>query len=168
MGTLKEIMLLAFSLITIAMGFLSIKLLLNNLKFSSENEGKTKLSFGVWVTLLIVVYSINSTKTIEVLVETFDTMSKLNLDNQHLTLFQTSAIFIGLNIVWFIVWYYLSNLLSILLIGKRHALKELENDNISYFLVRGAILFGLILCFISIYESLLRIFIPTFNVPFYH
>lgn len=168
MEILKEFMLLAFSLITIAMGFLSIKILLNKMKFSSENEGKTKLSYGIWLTLLIISYSINSTKTIEVLVETFDTSIKLNVENLYFTLFQITSIFIGLNVVWFIVWYYLSDLFSILLIGKRQALKELQNDNISYFLLRGAILFGLILSFIPIFESLLRIFIPTFNVPFYH
>jgi hypothetical protein len=168
METIKEIILLVLCIIVLAMGYLSIRLLLQKFKFITESDNKTKVSYGLWLAVLIITYSVNSTKTIGLLVEAFDTISKLNVGNLYLQMFQTSAIFIGLNIVWFIVWYFFSDLLLMIVLGKRHIIKELENDNISYFLVRGAILFGIVLSFLSVYETLLRVFLPTINVPFYH
>ncbi|MEI6697020.1 MAG: hypothetical protein WCO13_13250 [Bacteroidota bacterium] len=168
MNTTNEILLVSFCITSVAMGLFIIQLLLRKLKPKSELGNKIKISYGAWVFFLFTALSINTAKTLDLLGEAFDLITKSNTENTLLNIFQTSSIFIGLNILWFVIWLSISNVLSIILIGKRNVSKEMENNNISYFLIRGVILIGIIISFLTLYESLLRAFLPTINAPFYH
>jgi len=168
MNTTSEILLIICCIITIAMGIFIVQILLRKLRLKSESETKIKISYGIWIMSLFVAYCINTAKTIEILNEAYDTIMKVNQSDALSKILQTSSVFIGLNILWFIIWYSLSNVLSTILIGKRNIIKEMEQDNISYFLIRGVILVGVIISFLILYESILRVFLPNIKVPFYY
>ena len=168
METKPELLLITFTIISVVMGLFILSLLLRKLKPISESESKIKLSYAAWVFTLFVALSINTSRTLNVLSEAFDLISKMGKDTLFLNLFQISAIFIGLNILWFIVWFSISRVLTMILIGNRNIIKEMELDNVSYFLIRGVILIGIVLSFLTLYDSLLRIFLPSINIPFYN
>ena len=74
----------------------------------------------------------------------------------------------GLGVVWFVVWFYIANLLAVIIVGKRIDSNEMEADNRSYFLIKGFLVIGFMLCLLPIFETLLRVFMPSVEIPFYH
>ncbi|MBK7735019.1 MAG: hypothetical protein IPI36_07175 [Chitinophagaceae bacterium] len=77
--------------------------------------------------------SITSGKAINVLSEAIDNIYKNVANNIIGEVAKTASLFIGLSAVWFIIWYFVANLLSVIIVGKRNDQNEIEADNVSYF-----------------------------------
>jgi hypothetical protein len=97
-----------------------------------------------------------------------DNIYKNILDNLYGQLIETTSLFIGLSAVWFLILYFISNLLSVTIVGKRKNMNEIESDNVSYFLIKGILIIGFVFCLSPVFEIILRRFIPSIEIPFYH
>jgi len=137
MNTSKSIELLVAALVLIAINLLIIQLLLKKLHQKSETDGKLKLSYGTWFTTMFIAAILIGGKTIIILSESIDNIYKINAINSLLQTFKAGSLYIGLSIIWFIIWYYIANMLSILITGKRNELNEMEADNYVFFLIKG-------------------------------
>ncbi len=168
MNTSKTITLTVSAIIAIAIMLLIIQLLLRKLKAKSEQEGRLKNSYGVWFATLFIAASITTGKAINMLSEAIDNIYKSFATNIIGEVAKTASLFIGLSAVWLIIWYFVANLLSVTIVGKRSDQYEIEIDNVSYFLIKGVLLIGFIFCLLPIFEILLRSFMPNVQIPFYH
>lgn len=117
MNTSKTIALLVAGLIAIAIVLLIIQMLLKKLKQKSELDGKLKLSYGIWFASLFIAAAFVTAKTMNVLSEALDNIYKMNATNTFLETSKAISLFIGLAAVWFVVWYFIANLLSTLITG---------------------------------------------------
>ena len=168
MNTSKTIALIIAGLIAIAIVLLIIQLLLKKLKQKSELDGKLKLSYGIWFATLFIAAVLVTVKTMTILSEAIDNIYKMNATNAIVETSKAASLFIGLSAVWFLVWYFIANLLSTLITGNRNEVNEMEADNYAYFLIKGVLIIGFILCLSPIFETLLRAFMPSVQLPFYH
>ena len=100
--------------------------------------------------------------------EAIDNIYKMNATNAFIETSKTASLFIGLSAVWFLICYFIANLLSTVITGNRNAVNEMEADSYAYFLIKGALVIGFILCLSPIFETLLRAFMPNVQLPFYH
>lgn len=168
MNTSKTIVLTICATITLAISLMVIQLLLRKVKNKAELDGKLKLSYSVWFIMLFIAIIINAVKTISLLSEALDNIYKSNSTNLAWEVTKISSLFIGLSIAWFLVWYLVANFISITIIGKRKMAYEIESNNTTYFLLKGAIVIGFIICLAPVCETILRVFMPSVQLPFYH
>ena len=168
MNTSKTVTLTIVGIVAIVIMLLVIQLLIRNLKAKPEQEGRLKTSYGIWFTTLFVAATITMGKTITVLSEAIDNIYKNISTNIIGEVAKTASLFIGLSALWFIVWYFIANLLSVTILGNRKDQNEIEADNVSYFLVKGVLIIGFILCLLPVFEKILRTFMPIVQIPFYH
>lgn len=164
----KTITLTISAIIAVAIMLFIIQLLLRKLKPNSEFESKLKISYVAWFSSLFIAASIVTEETIKLLSMALDNIYKNILDNLYGQLIETTSLFIGLSAVWFLILYFISNLLSVTIVGKRKNMNEIESDNVSYFLIKGILIIGFVFCLSPVFEIILRRFIPSIEIPFYH
>lgn len=168
MNTSKTISLTIAGLVAIAILLLVIKILVRKMKYKSEVDGRFRTSHGIWFASLFISASLLIAKAISILSESVDNILKMNITNPISEIFKASSIFIGLTAFWFVIWYLAANMLSPVVTGKRAGSVEMEIDNFVYFLIKGVIIIGFTISLLPIFESLLRVFIPATQLPFYH
>ncbi len=167
MNIRSTITLTLVAVIAFAILLFIIQLLLKKLKSSSEaEESYIRSSYAVWFSTLFISASIIVMTAIKLLSEALDNINKHFASSALKETIKTASLFIGLSIVWFVIWYAVSHILSKLILEKRS--NEMESENWSFFLIRGVLQIGLTLCLSTIFEIILRAFIPTIQIPFYH
>jgi len=168
MNTSKTITLTIIGIVAVVIILLVIQFLTRKLKSKSEQEGRLKNSYGVWFALLFIASAIIMTKAVTILNEAIDNIYKNISINVISEVAKTASLFIGLSAFWFLIWYFISNLLSVTILGKRRDQNEIEADNIPYFLIKGVLIIGFVLCLLPVFEIILRAFMLNVQIPFYH
>jgi hypothetical protein len=153
-------------------GLISIALLLFGMqikftKLSRNNEdGKLKSSFSIWVGAIFLASSLMISKMLTTLNDAINIYKSFN--SPIISALKTSSIFIGLSAIWMLVLILIINILSILIFEDRKEKQEIQNDNYNYFILKSLILIGSTLALSPAFESLLKIFLPIIQTPFYH
>lgn len=168
MNTSKTITLAIAGLVAIAIVLLVIQLLLKKMKLKSEIDGRLKLSYGIWFVTLFIAASIVNSKSISILSEAMDNIYKMNTQKILTESIKAISLFIGLSVVWFVIGVYVANFLVVIIVGKRKDSNEMEADNYSYFIIKGFLVIGIVFSLLPIFETLLRAFITSVQLPFYH
>lgn len=166
MNTAKIIALTVFAITTLAVNLTVIQLLTRNIRSKHNEEGVLKLAVSIWLSALFIVSTIITSKSVNILNEAYDLIT-LKSDSV-LPIFKISCLFAGLGVVWLIIWHYISGVLSFIPLGNRIDRKEADANNLSYFLLRGILFIGFIFCLAPVFEIILRFFLPSVEVPFYH
>jgi hypothetical protein len=167
METNKILILSVFGVLALAMSLTITQIFLRKAKSVSELDGKIKSSYAIlfltWISGFIMV----NTKSMTIMSEYIDVISKTNRPNHLAETAKIASIFIGLGSVWFIILYYTIKVFSSLFVGKRNVIIEVENDHFAYFLIRGLVFLGFAYSLLPVFEILLRYFLPKFDFPFY-
>jgi hypothetical protein len=168
METTKTITLLCTGVIAVTISLTLTRLFLRKEKISSEKEGKIILSYGILFTSWVIGFSLLNLKTISVLNDYFDMVYEVNSSSSLIEILKTSVLFIGLTNLWLVFWYYVAKVLSVMFLGQRDNLNEIDSNNYVYFMIIGAIFISFIYVLIPIFENALRTFFPSASIPFYH
>jgi hypothetical protein len=168
MNTNKTLCLTLAGIIAIAITLLIIQLLTKKVRQKATAEGRYKISFAIWFCALFICASIIMQKVMFILNEALDNIYKLNSTAQFTNILKTGSLLLGFGATWLVIWYSVTNILSIVIVGKRLDGIEMEADNNGYFLIKGILLIGFILILSPIFEDVLRAFIPNIETPFYH
>lgn len=168
MNTAKTISLTIAGIIAIVISLLIIQLLTKKLRQKAILEGRFKPSYAIWFSFLFIAASIVMSKSMGILNEAIDNIFKIELSGQVINILKTGSLLIGFGAVWLLIWYYIAGFLSVTIVGKRIAATEMDADNYAYFLIKGVLLVGFILILSTIFETVLRAFIPNVQLPFYH
>ena len=153
-------------------GLISIALLLfgMQIKFTklskNDEDGKLKSSFSIWVGAIFLASSLMISKMLTTLNDAINIYKSFN--SPIISALKTSSIFIGLSAIWMLVLILIINILSILIFEDRKEKQEIQNDNYNYFILKSLILIGSTLALSPAFESLLKIFLPIIQTPFYH
>ena len=167
MSTIKIMILSVAALIMLSMVLFMTQFLLCRVK--AEPEDKTPgLATGIWFITLFVSGVLLINRTIVVFAEAIDTIYKTNPTDALLNIFKTGSLLTGITILWLLIWYFLSNSLSIAVTQKKNARQEAEAGNYVFFIIRGIISIGFLACLLPAFELILRTFIPNIDITFYH
>ena len=153
-------------------GLISIALLLFAMqikftKLSKNNEdGKLKISFSIWAGAIFLSSSLMLSKMLTTLNDALNIYKSFN--SPIISALKTSSIYVGLSAIWIIVLIFIINILSNLIFEDRKQKQEMENDNYAYFILKSLMLIGSTLALLPAFESLLKIFLPIIQTPFYH
>jgi hypothetical protein len=153
-------------------GLLSIALLLFAMqikfkKLSKNNEdGKLKISFSIWAGAIFLSSSLMLSKMLTTLNDALNIYK--SFDSPIISALKSSSIYVGLSAIWIVVLVFIINILSNLIFEDRKEKQEMENDNYAYFILKSLMLIGSTLALLPAFESLLKIFLPIIQTPFYH
>lgn len=167
MDTTKTITLTCIGIVAFAISLTVTHLLIRKEKTKSEIEGKFLLAYGFLFSSWVIAFSLLNFKTISVLSEFVDTLYKVNTVDPLVETIKTSVLFIGLTNAWLVLWCFITKALSLLFTGKRNDVKEIENNNYVYFLMKGVVFICFIYALLPLFESVLRAFFPEIEIPFY-
>lgn len=163
----KTITLTSVSIIAFAISLTVTQFFIRKEKSKSESEGKILLAYGILFSSWVISFSMLNFKTLSVLNEFADTIYKVNTENSLLEIAKTSVLFIGLTNTWLVLWYFITKALSLLFTGKRNDTNEIENNNYVYFILKGIVFIGFAYALMPVFESVLRIFFPNIEIPYY-
>jgi hypothetical protein len=136
-------------------------------KTSKNNEdGKLKTSFSIWAGTIFLSSSLMLSKMLTMLNDALNIYK--SFDSPIISALKTSSIYVGLSAIWIVVLIFIINILSNLIFEDRKEKQEMENDNYAYFILKSLMLIGSILALLPAFESLLKIFLPIIQTPFYH
>lgn len=168
MDTTKIITLTIIGIVSMVISLTVTQLLLRKEKSKSESEGKIRLAYGILFFTWVVVFSLLNFKSLSILNEYIDTIFKINGNNSLVDILKTSVIFIGLTNVWLILWHFITKVFTVLFAENRNEANEIENNHYTFFIMKGIVFVGFIYCLMPVFETILRIFLPTIQSPFYH
>jgi len=153
-------------------GIVSIGFLLFAMKYKFKktakinDDGKLKISFSIWAGMIFSSSSLILCKMLIILNEAVNIYK--NFDTPIISILKTASIFLGLSAIWIIILLFLINFLSKLLFEDMNEQQEMENDNFTYFILKSLILLGSTIGLFPAFESLLNLFLPIVQTPFYH
>jgi hypothetical protein len=136
-------------------------------KLSKNNEdGKLKTSFSIWAGTIFLSSSLMLSKMLTTLNDALNIYK--SFDSPIISALKTSSIYVGLSAIWIVILVFIINILSNLIFEDRKEKQEMENDNYAYFILKSLMLVGSTLALLPAFESLLKIFLPIIQTPFYH
>jgi hypothetical protein len=133
---------------------------------SSDLDGKLKTSFSIWAGAIFLSSCLILSKMLTTLNDALNIYK--NFDSPIISALKTASIYIGLSSIWIIILIFIINILSNFIFDDRNEKQEMENDNYAYFILKSLMLIGSILTLLPAFESLLKIFLPIIQTPFYH
>lgn len=164
----KTITLTLAGILMIAMLLSIIQLLLRKPKLHAETDFKWKSAYGVWFTGLFVAATLVISRAVFFLSEAVDHIIKKGSGHQLLEIAKISSLYIGLVIGWYLLWYYITKVMAVILMGVSNEQEEMGLNNVHYFLMRAAIFIGVIFSLSLILDLLFRMFMPNIPAPFFH
>ena len=165
MNTSQTITLFASGLISIALLLFALQMKFS--KSTKNNEdGKLKISFSIWAGTIFLTSSMTLEKMLSILTDAINIYK--GFDSPIISTLKTTSIFVGLSAIWIVILIFIINILSNLIFENRKEKQEMENDNYSYFILKSLMLLGSTFALLPAYESLLKIFLPIIQTPFYH
>lgn len=165
MNISQTLTLFVTGLISIALLLFAMQIKFTKLSKNNEN-GKLKTSFSIWAGAIFLSSSLVISKMLTTLNDALNIYK--SFDSPIISALKTSSIFVGLSAIWMVVLIFIINILSYLILEDRKEKQEMENDNYSYFILKSLMLIGSTLALLQAFESLLKIFLPIIQTPFYH
>ncbi|MCY1508113.1 hypothetical protein D9M68_424130 [compost metagenome] len=167
MDTIKITMMAIIGIVAIAISLIVTQLFLRLAKSKSEKEGKINLAYSVLFSTWLIAFSFPYTSALSILNEYIDTVYKANLVSPLENIIKATVFFIGLTNTWVIIWHFITKVFSVLFVGKRNDINEIECNHFTYFLMRGVVLISFISCLMPVFETILRGFLPNILIPYY-
>lgn len=167
MNTIKLITIVAVLIASITILTLGIYLFFKPYKVIKTEENNLKISYGIWLSSVIISGGIIISTLLKSVFEAVDVIQRMNQENLIIQISKLAGSLLFVSMSWLFLWYFLTK--SIGKIFYKTSLSEsLENDNTGYFLIQGSVLVSLIFCSSAILEILLKMLIPSIDIPFYH
>lgn len=163
-------MIIQISIITIASLAISLtltQLILRKARQRSAIEGRTLLSYAILFFSWVIVFTMINVRSLQVINEYLDNIYKTKTPASLADIVRTTIIFVGLANVWLIVCHLMSRTFSMVIMGQRDRVVEMDNDNYAFFLMNGALFVSVAYCLMPVFEMIVRLFFPTIEIPYY-
>lgn len=168
MNTTKTITLTIAGIIAVAIMLTLIQFLLRKVKIKSEVDFKIKTAYGIWFACLFVASCLITAKVVSFLGEAIDNIYKMGSPSLALDVAKISSLYIGLGVIWFLLWYFIAKVFSTIIAVNRNEVEEMELNNSYFFLIRGIIVIGLIFCLSPVLDIIFRLVMPNIQLPYFH
>lgn len=153
----------SISLILVVLNFLQKKYIKKDLNFVDDNVCQAISSGGILISMAIIFLS--------AIKSTLISLDTIMLTNSKEFYFETSKIIcinIGLGFLWFFLWYFVIRFLSNILFIKVDERQQVDNNNISYFLINAILLFTSFIINNPVFDEILKMFTPSITLPIFH
>ncbi|QIL38924.1 hypothetical protein G7074_06295 [Pedobacter sp. HDW13] len=168
MNSLKLITISVSVILSILLLLFIIHFFTKRFKSKLNNDGRIKVSFGIWYAALFLTGTNIISVVINTVIEVIDNLTKINPANFSLQLVKSVSLIIGVGFIWFFVWVFVTKFLIKVIKLKVDEHQEMEDDNFNYFIIKAVMLIGLIFSLSPLLSELLRTLIPSIELPFYH
>lgn len=168
MNSLKLIAISSTIIISLTLLLFIIYLLTKKFKSKINLEGKLKTAFGIWYTSIFLSGASIISNITSITSEVLDNLTKIRSINLYVELVKTVSLVIGAGFIWLILWFFVVTFLTKIIPIKTDETEEMEDDCFGYFMIKGAMLIGIIFSLSPILSLMLRTLIPNIEVPFYH
>lgn len=168
MNSLKLITVSCAIILSFILLLLIAYFLTKNFKSKINSDGRLKLSFGIWYAAIFLSGANVISSITDIVFEVIDNLIKIQPANFYFALVKTISLVIGAGFIWLVLWFLVVKFLTKLIPLKFDENEEMEDDNFSYFIVKSAILIGIVFSLSSLLSLILRALIPNVEIPFYH
>jgi hypothetical protein len=168
MNMTKAVTLTIVGIITIAIMLTIIQLLLRKVKPQAEADFKIKPAYGTWFAGLFVAAAQISFKAVTFLSEAIDNIYKIGSPAMVAEVAKIAALYIGLGVVWFLLWYFVSKVFTTIILGLKKDQEEMSLNNVHFFLIKGTIINVFIFSLSPVLDVIFRMVMPNIQLPFYH
>jgi hypothetical protein len=152
-----------------ALMIMALEFLTKKLNIKKETEDKINTSYTIWATSFFITFFMflkvaleQTENAIEVIIYSQE------INNTFMEVMQRIVIFIGFTFFFTFLAYFITNLVFKFSYGNKIDSYEIERNNTGYFIIKGTVLFLLVVSLMSVFEHFLRWFAPTINTPFFH
>jgi len=168
MNIQSSITVIISGIVAFALALFIIQFLAKEVRKKAIVENALKPSFGIWFGSLLLSITLLLSKAMSVLKDATDVLVTFPKEGMYFEIFKSGSIFIGLAFLWFLVSFYIIKIFCRLIFSNSIDEVEMEQDNISYFIIKGIMIIVFVLCLLPAFESLSRSFIVTVSTPIYH
>lgn len=155
-------------IIAFALALLIIQFFVKELRKRAITENSLNLSFAIWFGSLLVSITLLLSTAMSVMKDATDVLIAFPKEGMYVEIFKAASIFIGLAFLWFVVSFYIIKIFIRLIFSSSIDEVEMEQNNKTYFIIKGVTIIVFILSLLPAFESLLRSFIVTVSTPIYH
>jgi hypothetical protein len=155
--------------VEMALAILLLKLLTNRLQMSANDDAKYNIAYSIWMSAVMLSLILFFNISLRLLSDAFEIiLTDKTIMQPAYPIIERISVFVGFSFLWFGGLFILSNVLAMILFGKRSDRLEIENDNYTYFIFKGFLLLALCYIMLPVFEDFLRLYIPIVATPFYH
>lgn len=168
MNSLKLITISCTIVISFILLLLITYILTKSFKSKINSDGKLKISFGIWYGAIFLSGADIISNLINLVSEIIDNLIKIQPSKFYVELAKAISLTMGVSFIWFLLWFFVVKFLTKIIPLKLDENEEMEDDNFSYFIIKGIMLLSIIFSLSSVLSLFLRTLIPNVEIPFYH
>lgn len=167
MGTTKFFTLATTSLVLISLLLFLIKIAGKQMKIKTVDDNY-KTSFVVFFSAVFIAGLIITSKVLSIIELSIDNLNKMQDKDLIYNTIKSITLSVGIGSIWFVIWFFASNFISVIILGKRKPKIEMEQDTYFFFIVHGLIFVGLIYLLLPVLEGFLSNFVPSVQMPIFY
>ncbi|AWG22240.1 hypothetical protein FFWV33_12290 [Flavobacterium faecale] len=159
---------------TVLVAIVSFPLMLLAIKFQSKKinikvEEKISTSFTIWFSSFFISFTLFLKIALQEIENTIEIIIySRTISNTFFEVMQKISINIGFTFLATFFVYYIINTVTKLFLGDRKNHIEMDNNNITYFVIKGLVFVLFTFAILPFFEHFLQWFAPIVNTPFYH
>lgn len=155
--------------VAMALVVLLLRLLTNRLQISANDDAKYNVAYAIWMSAVTLSLILFFNVSLRLLSDAFEIiLADKAIMQPAYPIIERISVFIGFSFLWFGGLFILSNVLAMIIFGKRSDRLEIEKNNYTYFIFKGFLLSALCYVMLPVFEDFLRLYIPIVTTPFYH
>ena len=137
-------------------------------KIITFNNDKLSVSYAIWFSSILISFAIYLKVALQHIENSIEYIIFADeIENAFLAVMEKIAVFIGFTFLSVVLVYYLVNIISNVTFGKRIEKHEIENENYSYFILKGIAMIIFVLATLPIFEHFTSWFLIKIEIPFY-
>ena len=165
MATIKYLFLFCWSLILLS---IVIYIIRSHAFIRRKKETGVNLSESIYALSLLVGATLALAPVLQTLAVDFDIVQKFYSEKMWVTLVDSGSLISMAGLGLFVLFFVTARGLSTLLLFRRKALIEFEENNLSYALLRAGLLLCLSILLSPLCSPLFQLLLPAIKTPFYH
>lgn len=156
------------AILSIVIIFQLIQFFAKRKNIKPENGNKISLAYSVWFSSLFIAFAFHLKIALQQIENSIQFIIYSDeIQNTFLAVIEKIAIFIGFSFIATFLAYYIVNFVTKISFNNREESHEIENENYSYFLLKGTVLIVFVLISLPVFEHFLMWFLPKVETPFY-
>ncbi|WP_199140005.1 hypothetical protein [Pedobacter sp. ASV12] len=168
MNSLKPIAIAGTVTLLLMLLLLTAYLLTKRHKSKLNADGKLKRSYAIWYAAIFLSGAKIIAQVLEISIEIIDNLIKIHPAALLLTLCKAIALVSGSAFICFVSCVFITKTFIQLILFKTNENEEMEDDHVGYFIIKSAMLIGMVFSLSDVISLLLRTFIPAIQIPYYH
>jgi hypothetical protein len=156
------------AIVSIVIMYQLIQLLAKRKNIKSENGDKRSIAYTVWFSSLLIAFALYLKVALQQIENSIQFLIYSDeVQNTFLIVVEKIAIFTCFTFIATFIASYIVNFITKISFNNLDDRREIENENYSYFILKGVTIILFVLITLPIFEHFLMWFLPKVETPFY-